>query len=75
MLDRVLRLVSKPWIHMVTFFVLFTLLPAILFSVSSPDSWVSALGFSALPGCCAAVGRVVAFRSVQGGFQRDMSAM
>lgn len=60
---HLLRSVSSRWIQVFSFFAVFTLLPAILFTVFSPESWLSALVFSTPLGCCVAFGRVAAFGS------------
>jgi hypothetical protein len=61
LLDRVLRRVQVPWLHVAAFFVLFTLLPVALFirDIVFPGPGIS-LGCAVL-GACAAIGRAAAF--------------
>lgn len=74
LLAHLLRSVSSRWIQILSFFAVFTLLPAILFTVFSPEPWLSALVFSAPLGCCAAFGRAAAFGFGWDRSKRDANA-
>ncbi|MFF5791785.1 hypothetical protein ACFY5D_07045 [Paeniglutamicibacter sp. NPDC012692] len=69
LLDRVLRSVESPLIHVAVFLAFFTLLPAIPLGLSLGDDWILAYGYSSLLGVCAALGRAAAFRR-GGSFRR-----
>ena len=71
---QLLRSVSSRRIQDLSLFAVITLLPAILCTVFSPESGLSALVFSALPGCCAAFGRAAACGSGWGRSKRDANA-
>ena len=65
LLDRMLRGIESPVIHVAAFLAFFTLIPAIPLGFSMGDDWIQAYGYSSLLGICAAIGRAAAFR--QGG--------
>ncbi len=62
LLDRVLRGIESPVVHVAAFLAFFTLLPAIPLGCSLGDDWIQAYGYSSLLGICAAIGRAAAFR-------------
>lgn len=61
LLDRVLRRVQVPWLHVAAFFVLFTLLPAALFIRDTVFSDPGTFLGCAVLGACAGLGRAAAF--------------
>ena len=62
LLDRMLRGIESPVVHVAAFLAFFTLLPAIPLGCSLGDDWIQAYGYSSLLGICAAIGRAAAFR-------------
>lgn len=61
LLDRLLRRVRVPWLHVAAFFVFFTLLPAGLLIRYAEIVEPHPLAFWAVLGACAAIGRAAAF--------------
>lgn len=68
LLDRFMRQVQTPWIHVLVFALFFTLAGAMLMS-GITGGFFSALGVSCWMGLCAAVGRAAAFRK-SGAFRK-----
>ncbi|PQZ96262.1 hypothetical protein CQ018_03025 [Arthrobacter sp. MYb227] len=71
LLNRFMRQVQTPWIHVLAFAMFFTLSGAILMS-GMTGSFLSALGVSCWMGLCAAAGRLAAFRK-SGAFHRVLT--
>ena len=65
LLDRFLRRIHSPWIHIAAFLAVFTVLPMGVLGFSMDGEWIHPGGLSLLLGSCAALGRAAVFR--QGG--------
>lgn len=62
LLDRLMRSIQIPWIHVAAFAVFFTLAGALLTSGITDGFWNNFFGISGWLGLCAAIGRISAFR-------------